>query len=260
MTLFSRGIVALFAVFALMNGACVEGTEADASTLRDVRASDATRDTFLPRVDVVSDIQTPPDRPSVDVVNVPAVDVPSNRPDVPTQVCGLRSRPCCMDNSCESGTACVSAVCTACGLITQPCCAGGNCTTGACMMGTCVDPMALCGSPTQPCCAAMRCNAPATCVGGVCQAGAVCGALGQGCCMGVTCNAGLRCTTGICRIICGGNGEACCGLACNAGYTCMAGLCSNAGMMGGCGARLQTCCAGRACNAGLLCNAGGVCA
>jgi hypothetical protein len=258
----SRFFRCVFAALAMQSAACVEGTELDSGVPRDGRWTDAARDTFLPRSDGAGDVFTPTDRVDVaDVVREAATDVPSPPPDIPMMmVCGLRSRPCCMDGSCEPGTACVMGTCTGCGMRAQPCCAGSSCTAGSCVMGTCVDPMMLCGNATQPCCDGSRCIAPATCESGVCRAGAICGQLGQSCCMGTTCNAGLRCTTGICRMICGGNGEPCCGAgACNAGYTCMAGLCSNAGMMGGCGARAQACCAGRVCNAGLVCGAGGVC-
>lgn len=254
---FSRVFCAVFAVHAV---ACVEGAEVvDASNHSDVRRVDATRDSYVPPLDVPTDrplaVDSPMPEASVDVVS--RMDVIN---DTGAPVCGLRNRPCCMDGSCEGGTACVMGMCTLCGSRTQPCCAGSMCSAGSCVMGTCVDPMMLCGQATQPCCDGVRCIAPATCESGVCRAGAICGALAQSCCMGTTCNAGLRCTMGICRMICGGNGEPCCGAgACNAGYTCMSGLCSNNAMMGGCGARLQACCAGRVCNAGLMCNAGGVC-
>jgi hypothetical protein len=148
--------------------------------------------------------------------------------------------PCCDNNMCEGGLACVNDTCVGCGGNNQRCCANDMCKDGGC----CVTVFQ--GGAQRECRAAgMMCPG----AGGACTAGrcAACGSNGQPCCNGDRCyDAGQACIGNRCTA-CGGVGQAAC-----PGSVCNAGLCVN--QMDSCVA------AGTTCGQGVgMCNANGTC-
>jgi hypothetical protein len=129
--------------------------------------------------------------------------------------CGGDGQPCCVDDACNNGLACLGGkTCGACGGAGQACCAGNSCKDGGCCdnnqnNGTCVGNMGMCS------------NMQGVCNAGGCMNGA-CGKLGQACCGGdVGCTSALTvCTNNVCAA-CGHKGERCCeNRACDTNLNC----------------------------------------